>query len=332
MNLPVTISAHGATVKMSEHSDSDPTSERWQDNATQAAFWIELRECWEQWKSGIDTPLSPAAAAYFGDLTHRYFCDQLSTYRPGEPLPQRPQSLAAGQVWRAWEMVREYFMLLRPRARTFLFDDIYMRAFRRAGETFGCDPEDLSLEQVIGFLLKQFRMRIRDAVRFHFPPGKEVTGYEDDIEPGGAHPGHALDPNDIADFRSVVAKIVDEYEQETSPRAKVGVFLAHHKISLALAEVRLCLGAKKSALFDEVKKTRDTLGAKVAAVFEADDLGEVEIEVGKLIADDELYQRCRQFFVARQSLVAEGRCGSLVSLVNEKVPTLTRTPGRADRG
>jgi len=305
MNLSATICATAAIAHMSEFN-----------NKEQAIFWMELRECWEIWRGGEDQPLSPEAAAYFGNYSQKYFCHYLSIYRPGEPLPRRPSR--PDQPWQAWEMVRQYFMVLRPRAGTYLFDDIYSRAEIQAAKKTGIEEGMLRLEDMIGCLLNQFKLRVRDAVRHIVPPRKETSsGDEPWTTPSVTD---SIDENDLIDLRNVARGVTEKFFVSISGRAKAGIFLTHHKISLSLAEVGLCLDAKKATLYEEASTIRTDLAKRVGKILQADGLDDFEVETGKLIADEELYLLCRKHFTKSYCPVTTGKCAGLLSLTREKIP------------
>ena len=129
-----------------------------------AGFWLELKRAWHTWQQGQPMPpLSDAARTYFEALSFTLLNAALkalgNTYE-NVPPPRSGQE--------AWAHVFHYLIEERPRAALRVLDDIFLRAAGAAraatADVLVIDPQD-ELAHQIGWILKQFQMRVRDVAR-----------------------------------------------------------------------------------------------------------------------------------------------------------------------
>jgi hypothetical protein len=131
-----------------------------QDSSKRAKHWIELKAAWEKWQQGQPMPtLSTEAQKYFEALSFVFFNEQLD--QRGSFFENVPRMRTAIE---AWSQVFHYLVAKRPRARLHVLDDIFLQARNKAQATPGISNWD-ALEQQVGWIVKQFGMRVRDAVR-----------------------------------------------------------------------------------------------------------------------------------------------------------------------
>ncbi|HEY1051617.1 MAG TPA: hypothetical protein VGE39_17715 [Prosthecobacter sp.] len=124
--------------------------------------WLELKRAWGTWKEGQPMPaLSIEAQLYFENLGLRTMNDALEEL--GSAYENVPR-LRDGRE--AWSQIFTYLVAQRPRSSARLLDDIFVRARSRADLPPGLD-ERTELEQIIGWVLKQFSMRVRDGARVY---------------------------------------------------------------------------------------------------------------------------------------------------------------------
>ncbi|WP_395744519.1 hypothetical protein [Prosthecobacter sp.] len=151
-----------------------------------ATYWLELKTAWGKWQEGEPMPaLSDAATAYFQNLCFSLF---------NELLDQRGQCYEGVPRMRggeeAWAHVFHYLVAKRPRARLRVLDDIFLRARQKAQLTPGLSHLE-ELKQQMGWILNQFEMRMRDAVRAYareYGTGSlqgSTTSSDKPLAPGG---------------------------------------------------------------------------------------------------------------------------------------------------
>ncbi|MGV3659059.1 MAG: hypothetical protein ACO1TE_02710 [Prosthecobacter sp.] len=127
-----------------------------------AGHWLELKRAWGTWKEGQPMPaLSSEAQLYFENLGLRTMNEALEEL--GSAYENVPR-LRDGRE--AWSHIFTYLVAQRPRSSARLLDDIFVRARARADVPPGMD-ERSELEQIIGWVLKQFSMRVRDGARVY---------------------------------------------------------------------------------------------------------------------------------------------------------------------
>lgn len=130
------------------------------DTPKKASHWIDLKSAWEKWQQGQPMPaLAPAATHYFEELSFALFNELLE--QRGAYFRKVPRMRTGAE---AWAQVFQYLVARRPRARLRVLDDIFLKARQKAQETPGISRWE-ELEQQLGWILNQFEMRVRDAVR-----------------------------------------------------------------------------------------------------------------------------------------------------------------------
>ncbi|MCB1212604.1 MAG: hypothetical protein KDK97_24980, partial [Verrucomicrobiales bacterium] len=127
-------------------------------NNDKARYWLQLKQAWDAWKEGADMPpLAPDAQAYFEALAYGEFSRALS-----HPSLDRVPKIGSGQE--AWAHVLYYLLTQRPVSRHYILDDMFVRARSRAVE-YGVLAAEDEVEQYLGWLLKQFQMRVREIIK-----------------------------------------------------------------------------------------------------------------------------------------------------------------------
>lgn len=143
-----------------------------------AGYWLELKRAWGAWKEGQPMPaLGSEAQLYFENLGLRTMNDALDEI--GTTFENVPRMRDGRE---AWSQVFNYLVVERPRSSVRLLDDIFLRARSQASKASGhgappdedgpSDQNDFQpmderteLEQTIGWVINQFKMRVRDGAR-----------------------------------------------------------------------------------------------------------------------------------------------------------------------
>jgi hypothetical protein len=117
-------------------------------------LWKELHDQWRAWADDAEElPLSVEALAYFIPLTHRLFSEALDGAAGSWEVP-RPEPREA------WAHVLVYFHQKRPISGKYIMDDIFKAAREKAGKGSSWDQ----LDEFLGWVISQFKLRVREAV------------------------------------------------------------------------------------------------------------------------------------------------------------------------
>jgi hypothetical protein len=239
-----------------------------QDTSKKAAHWLELKNAWDQWQKGEPMPaLSPEAQNYFESLSFAIFNDLLD--QRGTCFEEVPRMRSGAE---AWAQVFQSLVARRPRARLRVLDDIFLKARQKARETPGISRWD-ELEQQIGWILNQFEMRVRDAVRAYAREYgtaglQRVKDSIDKPVPGsgnGSDERTLLDVLESADddwgtelerreIQSLGVQVADAYFPGVRPAFKLSLFLRalrrRRSVVISVADpVVLAVAGVKKAVF-----------------------------------------------------------------------------------
>lgn len=130
-------------------------------------LWKELHDQWCAWvEESKELPISADALDYFIPFTHRLFLEALDGARGSWEVP-RPEPREA------WAHVLVYFHQQRPISGKFIMDDIFKAAQEKAIQS-GKDSSWDQLDQFLGWVISQFKLRVREAV---------INGYLKDYGP-----------------------------------------------------------------------------------------------------------------------------------------------------
>ena len=127
-------------------------------NNDKARYWLQLKQAWDAWKDGAEMPpLAPDAQSYFESMAFGEFSRALA-----HPSLDRVPKVSSGKD--AWAHVLHYLLTQRPVSRHYVLDDMFVRARARAA-SFGMLAAEDEVEQYLGWLLKQFQMRLREIIK-----------------------------------------------------------------------------------------------------------------------------------------------------------------------
>jgi hypothetical protein len=128
------------------------------ENNDKARFWLLLKQAWDAWKKGNEMPaLDDDAQAYFEAIAFERFSHALGH----AALAHVPRVATPKE---AWAHVLAYLVTQRPVSRHYLLDDLFARARARAA-AYGVLAAEDEIALYVGWLLKQFQMRMRDIVK-----------------------------------------------------------------------------------------------------------------------------------------------------------------------
>lgn len=133
----------------------------WKSDLTSLAVkWEELRAQWNAWDAEKrQVPLRDETQAYFTRFTGRVFYESLEEVAHSDHVPGlSPED--------AWARVLYYFHDKRPVSGKYVMDDIFKNAYAKAKESKNKKgenpPEWERLETFLGWVIKQFKMRVRE--------------------------------------------------------------------------------------------------------------------------------------------------------------------------
>jgi hypothetical protein len=286
----------------------------------EAGHWLELKEAWAKLTPASKSlGLGPEADGYFQGLTFRYFSKVLGS--DGVLVRLRLPSPPAQEAWGI--MFRELYVRRTSTGRR-VFDDIFLRAFESA-RAAGCGDSAAAL---LGFVKKQYEMRLRDVVRSWAREqlgslGDRTTESLDHAPKGDSHDersGHDVIPDDSRDeddpewrdLQQCGQRIAGVMFGEMDSMLRTCILLHVLHVSLAHPLVVATLGKGKSVLFDHERRVR----AEVVARCRAYDPG-LDQEGQMCLATASycnLHARCENWFFS------EMRASPLFPLVMQRIP------------
>lgn len=291
----------------------------------EAGFWLELKEAWRALTpQSVVVPLSREAEDYFKALTFRYFSSVLG--KDGQLLRFGLQSPSPEEAWAT--VFRELY-LQRTSGGARILDDIYLRAFQAVAKA-GLGN---SVEGAVGYLKKNFQLRLRDVVRSWARDqlgslGKKTYLSLDDSQgPAGSasHSAHEFipangTPADDPEWRDIQrcgSQIASSLFLELDDIRRTCVLLVSVRIGLNHPIVVAEMKRGKSILADHERKTRESLIGR-CRVFDPglDPQGLRDLEVAA-------YQQLRS--MAENWFFTEKRTGPLFTLVMERAPQSVST-------
>ena len=176
-----------------------------------ARHWLDLKQSWNTWREKGEMPsMNAAASAYFEQISGTYFRKWLTDLR----LDQFGFAEVDNQE--AWRISLTYLLVKRPKSSRYLLDDIFERAHRNASEKIG-RTEGEELESFLNWVLSQFKMRMRDVVRYWVTEEKGSRGViaqtTSTETPVGAESGDG-ETRTLGDFLGTDEEEVSELERE----------------------------------------------------------------------------------------------------------------------
>ena len=294
----------------------------------EAGYWLELKEAWRRLTpESKRLDLSVETLGYFQALAFRYFTKVLGADRPLARL--RLSTPAAQEVWDI--MFRELHVR-RTRTGERLFDDLFLRAFESA-RALGCGD---SAEDLLGFLKKQFELRLRDVARSWAREQVGTLGGRpaeslDEMAKGAAdegHKGHEVTPargseQDDPEWRDLQRcgwQVADVMFAGMDSLGRNCVLLHSLHVSLAHPLVVASLGKGKSVLFDHERKLREEVVARCRTADPVlDPQGLMALAVA---AYQHLREQCEEWFSS------EMRTSPIFQVVMERISQVT-TPQQA---
>ena len=236
-------------------------------DAQELACWTELSNRWSAWvKKGEGLDFSADASGYFERLSHAYFRAALMGH--GELLRFAEAMPMAAECWGI--VLREFCAQRKNGVR--VIEDLFLRALAQAGDS-GKAP---TIDEAIGWLKKQFELRVRDVVRGwvreQWGPRSlrsRMTSLDRTHDADGeGRDGHAFIGDEAADPSQHAADAELEQLGEELGRGifntadameRTVVYLKSIHLSLAHPTVISSLGRGKSVLF----KLEETMRGKV---------------------------------------------------------------------
>lgn len=151
-----------------------------------AGHFLTLLRVWDAWIDGDTAVIPPETEQFFIELTDKYFRDALSTKFKKEK--GRLEELGGNELQgeAAWQCMRAYFNVKRPRAKYSILHSIFAEAQASAARSDSGDDE-AQLSDIIFILLNRYKLQCRSAVRdFWAPEALGTTGQRWNTESGDA--------------------------------------------------------------------------------------------------------------------------------------------------